>query len=441
MDPTSASFEQDLCDYVKRRSHRLVNIIQDLVRIPSENRPPLGYEEACQRYVFDFLCRQGWSPELYSLASVGGLREHPLYWPGRNYTGRPNVGARKKGRGGGRSLVLSGHVDTVPRGTQDWRRDPFGGSVEENRLYGRGSNDMKGGVGIHLFAVEVLHELQIDLEGDLVVETVVDEEFGGVNGTIAGRIKGYNGDAAIISEPSFLRICPAQRGGRTAQLTLRASGGVLTEGKFPTGILEPLRYFLARLEDFAEKRKRQALIHDLYSHHTDPVPVSITKVFTGPWGTGEPITIPEACRIEMYWQLTPGEKQVDVEREFLEWLDSLTESAPQLFPTRPEVEFPIRWLPGSAISRSEPLVIELAAAAESALGRTVPVVGFEAPCDMYVFHQAGVPAVLWGPTGSNTHAADEFLEIDSAIAAAKALLVFICRWCGVFPPQPRSTGL
>jgi acetylornithine deacetylase len=75
-------------------------------------------------------------------------------------------------------------------------------------------------------------------------------------------------------------------------------------------------------------------------------------------------------------------------------------------------------------------VNELAECATRVLGHEPPIVGIEGPCDMYVFHQAfGIPAVLWGATGGNTHGADEYLDIDSAVAAAKTLLSFVCRWC------------
>jgi acetylornithine deacetylase len=429
---TEIEIEGKVLAYVDQQQDRLVRIIQDLVQIPSENRPPVGVEEACQQYVAKFLHQQGWEPDLYLLDEVTNLKEHPLFWPGRDYSHRPNVGARRAGFGTGRSLVLSGHIDTVPRGTLPWTRNPFGGELEGNRLYGRGSNDMKGGVGTNLFVVEALNQLGIELKGDLLFETVVDEEFGGVNGTLAGRLRGYNADAAIISEPSLLRICPAQRGGRTVHIGLRASGGILSAGKFPTGVIDQLSYFLLKIRDFAAQRRRGATAHELYTNHADPVPVTITKVYTGPWGTSEPIGTPEICKIEMYWQTMPGEKLEAVEPEFLAWLKSIVAEAPDLFPTPPTVEFPIRWLPGSSILKSDPLVKELTASAKAALGREPPVVGLEGPCDMYVFHQYfGIPAVLWGAIGGNTHAADEYLEIDSVVAAAKTLLLFVCRWCGV----------
>jgi len=361
-----------------------------------------------------------------------GIHAHPLFYGGRQYTGRPNVGARKIGAGGGRSLLLSGHIDTVPKGTQPWTRDPFGGEIEGNRLFGRGSNDMKGGIATSMFVVEALAGMGLRLAGDLLFETVVDEEFGGVNGTLAGRLHGFNADAAVIAEPSFLRVCPAQRGGRIVHILLEAPGGVLTEHAFPVGVIDQLTLLLSKVKGFASVRRARAAVHELYEGHIDPVPVAITKIFTGPWGTREPITVPEQCRIEMYWQTMPGERQEDIEREFLAWLDSVVTSAPDLFPKRPQLEFPIRRLPGSAIPKSEPLVTELAAAAADVTGKEPPIVGFEAPCDMYVFHQAfGIPAVLWGPSGGNTHAADEYVEIDSLVDTAKTLLVFVCQWCGI----------
>ena len=246
-------------------------------------------------------------------------------------------------------------------------------------------------------------------------------------------MRGYNGDAAVITEPCGLRICPGHRGGRTAHITLRASGGILQKGgKFPSGVLDQLIYFLNALKDFAAQRRKTAPTHQLFGFSADPVPVSITKVHTSPWGTGEPITIPETCRIEMYWQLMPGEPQRKVEAQFFAWLDGMVAGAPELFPCKPEVTFPMRWLPGSVSPRSEPLVSKLSACAVKTLGNAVPVEGFEAPCDVYMFHQGfGIPAVVYGPRGANTHAADEYVEIDSAMAVAKSLLLFACDWCGV----------
>jgi acetylornithine deacetylase len=198
-----------ITDYVQRKRSRLIELTQNLIRLPSENKPPVGAERACQEHIARVLRASGWEPELYELAEVNRLDQHPLFRPGRDYKNRPNLGARRTGDRGGRSLVLSGHIDTVPRGTQPWTRDAFGGEVVGNRIYGRGANDMKAGVAMNLFIAEAVADLSLRLCGDLIFETVIDEEFGGVNGTLAGRLRGYNGNAAVISEPSFLRVCPA----------------------------------------------------------------------------------------------------------------------------------------------------------------------------------------------------------------------------------------
>jgi acetylornithine deacetylase len=369
-------------------------------------------------------------PDVYLPSEVAELEGHRLYLKGRNYTGRPNVATRRKGSGGGKSLLLSGHIDTVPAGTQRWTRPPFGAQIEGNRIYGRGSNDMKAGVATNLFVLESLNKLGVPLAGDLIFESIVDEEFGGANGTLAGRLRGHNADAAILSEPSSLRICPAQRGGRTAHLIFRASGGVLQNGRFPAGIVPQLTHLLSQLPNFAAKRRASAVVHEMYASSDDPVPVSVTKIFTAPWGFKEPITVPESVNVELYWQLMPGETQADVENEFFEWLNQLVGGAPEIFPQMPEVSFPIRWMPGSAIARSEPVVQELSACAKRVLGAEPVIAGIEGPCDLFIFQQGfGIPAVIWGASGGNTHAADEYVEIDSLVAAAKVLLLFAVEWC------------
>ena len=422
--------DQELTSYVEQNSNRLIKILQELIRRPSENIPPIGGELECQKYIADFLSNLGCDPVVYSMDDVPGLKEHALFLSGREYSNRPNVGARLRGSGDGRSLLLSGHIDTVPVGSYPWKHDPFGGAVEGNLLYGRGANDMKGGVATNLFVMECLRKLNIQLAGDVLFESVIDEEFGGVNGTLAGRLKGFNADAVILSEPSFLRICPAQRGGRLTHVTLESSGGILDERPASAGVIEQLTFLLVKIREFANQRRRNARPHPLYEDNTDPVPVSITKIVTAPWGNKEPITNPTKCKVEIYWQAMPGEKIEDIDREFLEWLESLLHTPGTPFVRPLDVTFPGRWLPGSAISRDEPLVAELADCATRILGKPPVLAGIEGPCDMFVFHNVQhTPAVLWGARGANAHAPDEYVEIDTLVEAAKVLLVFACQWC------------
>ena len=175
--------------YLPAHQARLHQILQDLVRTPSENTPPVGAEDRCQQYVAGLLTNCGMRVERYRPDEVPAVIEHKWYWPGRDYSGRYNVSARKPGQGGGRSLILSGHIDTVPAGTQPWSRDPFSGHIDGNRLYGRCSNDIKASFATSLFVAEALHALGIELKGDLLVATVVDDDFVGADVTLAARFR------------------------------------------------------------------------------------------------------------------------------------------------------------------------------------------------------------------------------------------------------------
>ena len=427
----NAALVQELSSLVDTRSGRLVEIAQNLVRRPSENRAPNGNELECQQYSADLLRSAGWDAVLYELKDITGLEAHPLYWPGRHYSNRPNLAAVRKGAGGGRSLILSGHIDTVPAGSAPWTHDPFGAQVEGNRLYGRGSNDMKGGVATNLFVAELLSELGIQLKGTLTVENVVDEEFGGVNGTLAARLAGYSADAAVLSEPTSLRICPAQRGGRTVDLTFHAPNtGILSKRTLP-GVCEQLRLFLNHLPDFQEQRRSSAPVHSMYSHLAEPVPVQISRIETAPWGTSEPTNMPPTCRLQLFWQVMPGEEVSAIDEQFASWLKQLVSTNPVVFALPPTVSHPIRWLPGSALSENHQLVGAFQSSVTHALHAPRDVSGIEGPCDLFVFHTFAIPALLWGASGGNTHMPDEYVEIDSLVAAAKGLLQFVCEWCGV----------
>jgi acetylornithine deacetylase len=420
---------EQIREYVEGNRESLFQTLDELIRRPSENHSPRGEEAECQRYLALRLSDRGYDVDLYSPDDVDGLRDHPLCTPDREYPQRQNLAVRRRGLGGGRSLLLSGHIDTVPRGTLPWTREAFIATREGNRLYGRGANDMKAGIAINLFVLEAIDRLGVALRGDLLLESVVDEEFGGVNGTLAGRLRGYLADAAVITEPSSLRICAGQRGGRTVHVCFSAKGGVLDSAQ-GAGVIAQMTHFLNLLPRFAKQRKQNCEIHPLYAACEDPVPVTVTKVTTGPWGTSEPITVPEECRVELYWQLMPGERQENVDREFERWLKDVVESAPEVFAAMPHVSVAVRWLPGSAISADTPLCQELAAAAERSLGQTPSIVGIEGPCDLFVFHEFGMPAVLWGPTGGNTHGSDEYVDLDSMVDAATSLISFAYDWCG-----------
>jgi acetylornithine deacetylase len=432
---TNSRLELRLDEMMVELQPDLLATLQDLIRIPSENLPPQGNERACQLYVAERLRELDIEPDIYDIDSVQGIATHPQFWPGRSYRNRPNVSGRLRG-GAGRSLILSGHIDTVPADTPiPWSHSPHGGERVDGRIYGRGSWDMKSGIAINLIVLKALRGLNATLGGDLIFESVVDEEFGGANGTLAGRLRGYHAEAAVVTESTSLRICPAQRGGRTVHILLRGPGGMLLTGQSAGRVTDQLGYLLSRLPEFASLRQSRVPIDPYFRDCAEPFAVWATNIATGQWGWTQPISVAESCRLELYWQTMPAETGERVMQEFHQWWNEILDARPDLFAVRPEVTLPMRWLPGCSIPADAPLVHEFA---ETAASMDVParVEGLDAPSDMFIFQQCfNTPAIMWGPHGGNAHQADEYVEIESLFTAARVLLRFVGRWCGLDLPE------
>ena len=220
---TASAWTARIDGWVESQRDRIIGLARDLVRIPSENHPPHGAEAEAQAFLAEALRRAGLPAECYDIAAVPGLEDHPLRQREVDCRGRPNLALRLPGRrpSTGRSLILSGHMDTVPAGDPAlWTESPVSGSLRDGRLYGRGAYDMKAGVAANAAVAMMLYELGIELAGDLTVESVVDEEFAGGHGTLAARLHSGGADAVLLPEPSNLVPYRAHRGLRIARITL-----------------------------------------------------------------------------------------------------------------------------------------------------------------------------------------------------------------------------
>ena len=136
----------------------------------------------------------------------------------------PQLVARFAGAGGGRTLLLNGHIDVVSVELRErWAHDPFAAVVEDGRVHGRGACDMKGGIACMALAAEVLAALGVGLRGDLVVNTVTDEESTGAGGLVTART--LQADGAIVPEPSSLDVWIACRGSLLPTITVEGRAG------------------------------------------------------------------------------------------------------------------------------------------------------------------------------------------------------------------------
>jgi acetylornithine deacetylase len=194
--PQPGAYSPELTVALDRLWPRYQAALAGLIQIPS----PSGSESDAQHYLAAVARDAGLGVELWEV-DPAELSADPDYAAADGCESpRPNLTAVLPGNGGGRSIAISGHVDAVPTQPRHlWTHDPFGGEVEEGRMYGRGAYDMKGGLIAGLLAINAVRDCYGALPGDVVFESVLEEECTG-NGTLAARLHGPDVDAAVIVE-------------------------------------------------------------------------------------------------------------------------------------------------------------------------------------------------------------------------------------------------
>ena len=191
------ALETAVTDAVARRAGDLCDLTAQLVAFDTRSPEPGSgprEEAALQALVAERMRAAGLAVRVWEPAPADLPPSRYPIPPGHDFRGRPQLLATASGTGGGRTLLLNGHVDVVtvePR--EGWTSDPFTPALRDGRLYGRGACDMKGGVAAMLIATEVLRALDVPLAGDLVVNTVTDEESTGGRVARRGRVRAAGG--------------------------------------------------------------------------------------------------------------------------------------------------------------------------------------------------------------------------------------------------------
>ena len=270
--------------------------------------------------------------------------------PDRDLSDLPVVVGKLKGIGKGKSLILNGHYDVVSPGEiENWHYDPFKGMIDDNKMYGRGTCDMKGGIAAMLKAVEFIHRAGIKLNGDITIESVPDEE-GSLMGTLACCQKGYKADAAIIPEPTNMNTLVAMRGYLAGKITIpgRAGHAEIThphwkEGGAVNAISKSMKIIQA-LEDLTEEwRTRPDTQHKLL----DPNHIVPTVIRGGKWA----ISIPEKVELEFTSNFIPNTEYILKEIE--EKIKGVAKTDPWLKENPPIID--TFWAYGAEIDENEPI--------------------------------------------------------------------------------------
>lgn len=426
----NAWIRQRILQEIDRRADEIVGFLQALVREPSLS----GKEEGAQTLMATKLGAMGLAVDRWDhTADVAGhpaAAELPTIG---HLQGRSNVVGRLVGAGGGRSLLLNGHVDVVPVEPLDaWTTDPWGGEIRDGRLYGRGACDMKGGVVAMTMALDAVLSAGLRPRGEVLIASVVDEEIGG-HGTLGCLLRGYRADAAVITEPTELEIHPAQRGSLLFRIRVEgrsAHAGFKAEG---VSAVEKAMYIYQVLLR-AEAERLASVHHPLFTRYTNPTPVTIGTFRGGTWMA----TVPDTAELEGVIGVLPGENPSAVGRWFAAQVAGAGAVDPWLAEHPPRLEW-LRTSYPAQTSPEHPVVTALHSAAQTALGREPVLSAFPAGCDMRLLTNVGdIPTVIFGP-GSlrQAHTHDEFVPITDVLAATRALACLILDWCGVHPVERR----
>ena len=420
---------------VDERAGEVVQLLRELVRIPSETHPPGGDELAAQRHVAAVLEGMGLELDVFEPWSVEGIEEHPGWWPGLDFTDRPNVVGRARGAGEGRSLILNGHIDVVPAGPREaWSVDPYGAEVRDGTLYGRGAADMKAGVAAMIMALDCVRAAGFAPAGDVILESVVNEELGGFNGTLACCVRGYEADAAIVTEPTGLNVVAATKGGQTYRATVH--GHPVHHGWWWKGVsaLDKALVVKEALRSWEQVRAQEPIPSRLFADRARfPRPALADTIWHLRAGDPSTMATPASAELEFWVDVLPGEDREATLQRFEAHVLAASQRDEHLREHPPVLERVLmRPFAGSTADPDHAIVAALQEGSRRVQGREAAVVGGPAANDSMIFNlYSRTPAVVFGPgTTETAHAPDERIELADVVAATQALALTIMAFCG-----------
>lgn len=425
----------ELSESVVKRIDELRNdaavLLQNLIRIPSINPsyPGVKYEEEvggekkCNEYLADFFSKIGLKADLWEEEKE-----------------RANLAVKISGSSSGKSLLLCGHIDTVPPwNPKDWPdEDPFSGSLIDGKVYGRGAVDDKGPIVSAIIALKALLDQGIELCGDLIFSSVVGEETMQHHLGVTSMIKrGYVADSAIVLEatnpPAPLAICPAQAGwvwvkihikGKSTHTCVRyemiRAGGL--GDKIGVGATEKAVKIIEGLLELERDwgfTKRHPLYPNGYAS------IAPCKIESGP----SPFVIPDYCTINYSVFYPPSITFEQIIKEIEEHVLSVSKTDAWLRKNPPKVEIVTYW-PEYSISEEESIVRALANSYKQIFSKEPKVAGFIAVSDAVFIYRSGIPTVIFGPGNLLlAHSTNEYIELSEILSASKILALTILNFC------------
>jgi acetylornithine deacetylase len=329
--------------------------------------------------------------------------------------GRPNVIGVLDSGVAGRSLMFCGHIDTVG---VDGMSAPFEPRIDDGRLYGRGSQDMKGGVAAMIDAARVAAATGFHA-GRLIVAVVVDEEYASIGAD--ALVREWRADAAVVTEPTDLQIGVAHKGFAWLQVQTRgraAHGSRPADGKDAIIAMGRVLAQLGELDRQLQARPPHPRLGAASLH------ASIVR------GGRELSSYPDECRLDMERRTIPGEHEQAPDEELKTILARLR-AEDASFEGSHHITFA---RPPYAIEEDHPVTRALEAAARTH-GVTADRAGLSFWTDAAVLGEAGIPSLLFGPGGAGLHSTEEYVVIQDVVACRDVLATLATTWCAGPPDR------
>jgi succinyl-diaminopimelate desuccinylase len=427
-----------LLQRIEAKRAELTALTQDLVRIPTVNPPGDAYE-ACARFLGERLAKRGFAVEY--VRAKGGPGDSDQY-------PRTNVVARYEGASPGNCVHFNSHIDVVEVGS-GWTFDPFAATIQDGKIYGRGSCDMKGGLASSVIACEALIESGVPLPGALEISGTVDEESGGFSGVGYLAERGYFSKPrvhhVIIPEPLGVdRICLGHRGVYWAQVETK---GRIAHGSMPflgDSAINHMGAFIHLLETQLAPRLAQRKTNEpveppgarvstlnINSMHGGQVEQRYAVDARG-WPTADlpAPTVAHSCRAVLDRRFIAEENLDDVKREILEMLLELQH-------TRPGFDFHIQEIMSfvpTATPKDAPVVDATARAIARVLGREPSYISSPGTYDQKHIVRTGKlqDCIAYGPGVLDlAHQPDEYIGIQELVDSAKIMALAALQLCAL----------
>ena len=317
--------------------------------------------------------------------------------------GKPNV-VGILNPGGHPVLLLNGHIDVVPAGSQEhWEMDPFGGQLDGDRLFGRGACDMKGGLTAMLIGTEIFLKSKPKMKGSLILAATVDEEIGGLDGLKYLVSQGLKADLGVVCEPTDLNIVNVCKGLVWIKLTTQGREAHGSMPEMGVNAISKMTKILSELEEAPPFSGS----HDVLGPET----INVGVVHAGT----KPNVVPGTCEAQIDIRYLPGQSHEEILRKIERTIEGLRSKDPDI-EAKAEI---IRYRIPVEVPDHAEIINRISGATKKVTGSPPKLRGMVSPGDVEHLFKAGISSVMFGPgSESLAHCPNEWVSIDSILTGA-----------------------